>query len=73
MLGAAAGALIGGVIGDIVDQAVIEAAREDAPVAFQRVTPEGRVERVEAAPIVIARLDRAIHRKEPPGFPPSRE
>ena len=51
VLGAAAGALIGTVIGDIVDQAAIEAAREDAPVAFQRVTPEGRVERVEAKPV----------------------
>lgn len=54
VLGAAAGAILGGVIGDIVDQAAIEAAREDAPVAFQRVTPEGQAERVEARPIGIS-------------------
>ena len=52
VLGAAAGAILGGVIGDIMNQAAIEAAREDAPVVFQRITNEA--ERVEARPIGIS-------------------
>jgi hypothetical protein len=50
VLGAAGGAILGGVIGNIVDHAAEQAARERAPVAFERVTPRGQVERVEARP-----------------------
>lgn len=60
VIGLAAGAILGSVIGDIVDQAAEEAAFTNKPVAYQRATPEGGWERLEAKPLGIS--DDGMHR-----------
>ena len=60
VIGLAAGAILGDVIGDIVDQAAEEAASTNKPVAYQRATPEGGWERLEAKPRGVS--DDGMHR-----------